>query len=101
MPAYMIVQIRVIRREQGLSDYRDAVGPLAQQFGGRYLVAGGVKVDVLEGAHDGRGLVVFEFPSLDAIQRFWNSSDYAKVKKLRAGLAEMDIWAVPGVGDRV
>jgi len=97
VPAYMIVQIKVIRREQGLSDYRDAVGPLAQQFGGRYLVAGGVKVDVLEGSHDGRSLVIFEFPSLVAIHSFWDSPAYAEVKMLREGLAELDVWAVPGV----
>ncbi len=96
MPAYMIVQINITRRE-GWSAYRDAVGPLAEQFGGRYLVAGGIKPEVLEGSHDGRSLAVFEFPSLDAVHRFWNSPDYAEVKKLREGLAELDVWAVPGV----
>ncbi len=97
MPAYMMVQIRVITLGQGLSDYRDAVGPLSRKFGGRYLVAGRAKVEVLEGAHDGRSLVIFEFPSLEAIHSFWNSPAYAEVKKLREGLAELDVWAVPGL----
>ena len=96
MPAYMITQIDITRKE-GWSAYRDAVGPLAQRFGGRYFVAGGVKVQVLEGSHDGRSLVVHEFPSLDTIHSFWNSPEYAEVKQLRAGLAELDVWAVPGV----
>ena len=52
---------------------------------------------MLEGTHDGRGLVLFEFPSMDAIRSFWNSSDYAEVKKLRHGSSELDVWAVPGV----
>lgn len=95
MPAYMIAQIKLTHKE-GWSRYRDAVGPLAQRFDGRYLVAGGVKVEVLEGAHDGRSLVIFEFPSIDAIHSFWNSPEYAEVKKLREGLAELDVWAVPG-----
>ena len=96
MAAYLIAQIK---RGPGkdLTAYRDAVGPLAQRFGGRYLVAGGVKVDVLEGSHDGRSLVVFEFPSLEAIHSFWDSPDYAEVRKLREGLADFDVWAVPGV----
>ena len=96
MPAYMITQIAITRRE-GWSLYRDAVGPLAQRFGGLYRVAGAAKVQVLEGSHDGRSLVVFEFPSIEAIQSFWNSAEYAEVKKLREGLAELDVWAVPGV----
>ena len=98
MSAYMIIQIKITRKE-GWSLYRDAVGPLTRRFGGRYLVAGGAKVDVLEGSHDGRSLVVFEFPSVDAIHRFWSSPEYAEVKKLREGLAELDVWAVPGVED--
>lgn len=97
MPAYMMVQIRVVTPGRGLSDYRDAVGPLSQQFGGRYLVAGRAKVEVLEGAHDGRSLVIIEFPSLEAIHSFWDSPAYAEVKKLREGLAELDVWAVPGL----
>lgn len=96
MPAYMIVQIKIVRKE-GWSAYRDAVGPLSERFGGRYVVAGGAKVEVLEGSHDGRSLVVFEFPSMDAIRSFWASPEYAQVKKLREGLAELDVWAVPGV----
>ncbi len=92
----MIAQIRLLRRE-GWSEYRDAVGPLAARFGGRYIVAGGAKVEVLEGAHDGRSLVVFEFPDVTAIDAFWRSAEYAALKALRAGLAELDVWAVPGV----
>lgn len=95
MPAYMIIQIKILKRE-GWSIYRDAVGALAQRFGGRYVVAGGVKIEVLEGSHDGRSLVMFEFPSMEALHKFWASPEYAEVKKLREGLAELDVWAVPG-----
>lgn len=95
MAAYMIIQIKFTGHE-GWSAYRDAFGPMAQRFGGRYLVAGGVKVEVLEGSHDGRSLVVLEFPTMDAMHSFWNSPEYAEVKKLREGLAELDVWAVAG-----
>ena len=61
MSAYLTVQIN-ITSEQRWPEYRAAVGPLAQRFGGHYIVAGGVKVDVLEGSHDGRSVVVLEFP---------------------------------------
>ncbi len=95
MAAYLIVQIK-ITREQGWPAYRAAVGPLAQQFGGRHIVRG-AEVEVLEGSYDGRRLVIFEFPSTEAIRAFWRSPEYAEVKKLREGLAELDAWAVPGV----
>jgi uncharacterized protein (DUF1330 family) len=97
MPAYLIVQLRFTGGDRtALTPYRTAVGPLAERFGGRYLVAGGAKVETLEGSHDGRSFVMFEFPSMEAIRAFWSSPDYADVKKLRAGLAELDVWAVPG-----
>jgi uncharacterized protein (DUF1330 family) len=50
---------------------------------------------VLEGAHDGRRFVVFEFPSMDAVRAFWGSSQYKDVKRLREGAARIDVWAVP------
>jgi uncharacterized protein (DUF1330 family) len=97
MPAYLIIQIRFTAPKERFAAYRDAVGPLAAEFGGRYLVAGGAKIDVLEGSLEDRSLVIFEFPSLNAIQSFWNSPRYADVKKLREGLAALDVWALPDV----
>lgn len=96
MPAYLIIQIKFTAPKEKFGSYRDAVGPLAAEFGGRYLIAGGAKVDPLEGSHDGRSLVMFEFPSMDALHEFWSSPRYADVKMLRQGLADLDVWAVPG-----
>ena len=95
MPAYLVVQIKITRAEAWPA-YRTAVGPLAERFGGRYLVRG-ADVEVLEGSHDGRRLVIFEFPSREAIRSFWHSPEYAEVKKLREGAAELDAWAMTGV----
>ncbi len=95
MPAYMIVQIK-ITREDGWPEYREQVSKLFAQHGGRYLVRGG-PVEVLEGSHDGRRIVVFEFPSMEVIRSAWNSPEYAKIKKLREGSGELDVLAVPGV----
>ncbi len=95
MPAYLLAQIRVTN-EDVWSHYRAEVGPLAEKFGARYL-ARGTAVEVLEGSHDGRRLVIFEFPSMESIHTFWNSAEYAKVKALRAGAATLDVWAVSGI----
>ena len=95
MPAYLIVQIK-ITREEGGPEYRKQVAELFAKHGGRYLVRGG-EVEVLEGSYNGRRIVVFEFPSMEVIRSVWNSPEYARVKKLREGLGELDVWAVPGV----
>jgi uncharacterized protein (DUF1330 family) len=93
MPALLIIQASVERRD-AYKAYQAAVQPLISSFGGK-LKGSGVGLEVLEGAHDGRRLVVFEFPSLEKIKEFWNSPAYAKVKKLREGAAKIDVWAVP------
>jgi uncharacterized protein (DUF1330 family) len=96
MPAaYLIVQIK-ITHEEGWPEYRQNVAELFAKHGGRYLIRGG-PVEVLEGSYDGRRLVVFEFPSVEAIRSVWNSPGYAEVKKLREGTGELDVWAVQGV----
>jgi len=95
MAAYMIVQM-TINDEPQYQKYREAVVPLIVKFGGKFAIRGG-KVGILEGNHDGRRLVVFEFPTLEAIHAFWNSPEYVPVKKLRQGAAVLDVWAVQGV----
>jgi uncharacterized protein (DUF1330 family) len=42
-------------------------------------------------------MVIFEFPSMDAIKAFWNSAEYVPVKKIREGAAKLDVWVVEGV----
>jgi uncharacterized protein (DUF1330 family) len=95
MAAYLVAQIQVTRPE-GFQEYRERVGPCFARFGGRYLVRGG-PVETLEGSYDGRRLVIFEFPDMEALHAAWSSDEYAGVKRLREGSAVLDVWAVPGV----
>jgi uncharacterized protein (DUF1330 family) len=95
MPAYLIVQ-GSINDEAQYQKYREAVVPLITSHGGRFLVRGG-KVEVLEGTPDDRRPVIFEFPSMAALQAFWDSPDYVPVKKLRQHAASFNVWAVEGV----
>ena len=93
MIAYMIVQATITNAEQ-FGKYREAVMPLIASFGGKHVRGG--TVELLEGQQDGRGIALFEFPSMDAIHSFWNSSEYVPVKEIRRGAATLDVWAVPG-----
>ncbi|MCG2645776.1 MULTISPECIES: DUF1330 domain-containing protein [Bradyrhizobium] len=94
MPAYFIVQ-NTIKDEAQYQKYVQAVVPFIASFGGK-LAARRAKVEVLEGEHDQRPVVMFEFPDMEAIHAFWNSPDYVPIKKLREGIATMNIWAFPG-----
>jgi uncharacterized protein (DUF1330 family) len=94
MPAYFIVQ-NTIKDEAQYQKYVQAVLPFIAKFGGK-LVARRAKVEVLEGEHDQRPVIMFEFPDMEAIHAFWNSPDYVPIKKLREGIATMNIWAFPG-----
>lgn len=65
MTAYFVVQATISDQTQ-YQKYREAVVPLIAKFGGK-IVARGAKVDVFEGEHDTRPVVMFEFPSMEAI----------------------------------
>lgn len=92
---YIIVRIKRTRQE-GWSEYRTAVTKLISEYGGRYIVQGGM-VELLEGQYDGRQLVILEFPSIDIVRSFWHSAAYADVKALRDSSGELDAWAISGV----
>jgi uncharacterized protein (DUF1330 family) len=95
MSAYFVVQATITNEPQ-YQKYREAVVPFIAKFGGK-IVARGAKVEVFEGEHDTRPVVMFEFPTMEAIQAFWNSPDYAPIKKLREDAATINVWAFPGI----
>lgn len=94
MTAFLAMQI-TITDEARWDTYRDAVVPLIALFGGKRVSQSAGAV-LLEGRDDGRRIVLFEFPSMDAIHAFWRSPEYQPVKELRRGAATLEAWAVPG-----
>ena len=94
MPAYMIVTAQIADRDAFIGGYGAAAGKLVEQFGGKYVLRGpGVKL--LEGEFgDGASMVISEWPDKDAALAFWNSSEYAEVKKLREGVAECQVLLI-------
>jgi uncharacterized protein (DUF1330 family) len=94
MAAYMIVLAKITDRERFLSGYGQAAAALIQKRGGRYLLRG-PGVQVLEGDWgDGAGAVISEWPDMAALRAFWDSPEYAEVKKLREDIADCRVWAV-------
>ena len=96
MPAYMIVTAAIHDREAFLGGYGRAAAELIERFGGRYLLRG-PGAECLEGDFgDGASMVVSKWPDRAAAKAFWNSPEYAEVKKLREGLADVQVLLIDG-----
>lgn len=96
MPAYMIVTAAIHDREKFVSGYGAAAAALIPQFGGQYLLRG-PGAECLEGEWgDGASMVISKWPDRDAARAFWNSPEYAEVRKLREGLADVQVLLIDG-----
>ncbi|KPC24575.1 Uncharacterized protein AC496_3093 [Pseudomonas savastanoi pv. glycinea] len=52
----------------------------------------------MEGEAESRRVVIVEFPSVEAAQKFYNSEEYTKARHLREGAAdEMQLFIVEGM----
>lgn len=92
MAGYLIANIEVTDPAK-FEEYRQKVTPVVEKFGGRYLVRGG-DIRRLEGHFN--ALVVLEFPTLEAAQRFYDSLEYQPILKLRLASARSDLVLAEG-----
>jgi uncharacterized protein (DUF1330 family) len=95
MPAYVIADIEVTD-SAGYQDYAQQAPPIIARHGGRYLVRGGA-VNMLEGEWSPRRLVILEFDSVEAAQRWHSSEDYAAPKALRQRTSRGNFVVVEGL----
>ncbi|HXY30536.1 MAG TPA: DUF1330 domain-containing protein [Gemmatimonadaceae bacterium] len=94
MPAYVIADTH-ITDQKTYEEYKRRVAPLIAKFGGRFLVRGG-KHTVLEGTWRPHRLVVIEFPTIEALDTWYHSPEYAPVLALRQPAATVQLVAVEG-----
>jgi uncharacterized protein (DUF1330 family) len=92
MSAYFIVDLDVHDPET-FAVYRDGVGAFVAKHGGEYLARGG-ETEVFEGDFVPHRLIVFRFPSRDAIRAFLADPDYLPLKELRFRSATTRAFAV-------
>jgi uncharacterized protein (DUF1330 family) len=83
--AYLVVQADINNPER-YADYAKAAPDIVTKYGGRYLARGGRAV-TLEGPPARSRVVVIEFPSVEAAERFYHSPEYTAARKLREGSA--------------
>jgi len=87
------------KSEAWIPDYLAAVGPLVEKHGGKYL-ARTSSHERLEGSGTSPALiVVIEWPSKDAFQRFYRDPAYQPFLQARLAGAENDFFTVEGKDD--
>jgi uncharacterized protein (DUF1330 family) len=92
--AYVLVEIEVTDPE-AYAEYGKLAFPNVERHGGRFLVRGGA-TEMLEGDWAPR-IVLLEFESLDAIQRWYHSDDYQAILPMRLNSTKSRLIAVDGV----
>ncbi len=94
MAAYMIVAAKIHDRDKFRSGYGSAAAALVHKFGGEYLVLA-PGAELLEGSLEGyTSIAISKWPDRASARAFWDSAEYAEVKKLREGLADVEVQLV-------
>ena len=97
MAAYLIVTAQLRDRERFLAGYAPAAAALTARFGGEYVLRA-PGAEVLEGDHPGGSVVVSRWPDRATALAFWQSPEYADVRRLRDGIADCQVLIVEEPG---
>ena len=95
MAAYLIADLDV-KNPAGIENYRAKVGDTITKYGGKFVVRGGAH-EVLEGDWRPTRLVLLEFPTMDALKRWYHSPEYGPLIAERKAAAATDIVIVDGL----
>jgi uncharacterized protein (DUF1330 family) len=95
MPAgYAIFNIEIVNPD-AYKEYVHKVRPIAEQFGGEYLVRGGNN-QVVEGDWQYSRNVVIKFPSYEKALEWYNSKEYQPIKQIRIDNAKSNGIIIQG-----
>ena len=95
MPAYVIADVRAVRDQDALVEYRRRNTDAVANHGGRFLIRGG-DAALLEGEWPTQRVVLIEFPGAAAARAWWESEEYAPLKELRRAASDTNILLVEG-----
>lgn len=94
MSAYLIVEIDIFD-PAGFGEYRKAVVPLIQKYGGKY-VAVDDQIETLEGDWSPKRIVMIEFPSMERAKEWFGCEEYREPCKIRKRTAKTNMILVDG-----
>jgi uncharacterized protein (DUF1330 family) len=86
MAAFFFYDLLEVLDEAKMAAYREKVFENVEDFGGTYRVVGGEQ-ETLEGDWKFTFPVVIEFDDKESLLRWYNSPEYADLKKLRHAAA--------------
>jgi uncharacterized protein (DUF1330 family) len=95
MVAYLIVDLD-IHDPDSFQKYREGVPAFIAKHGGEYIVRGG-EFEVIEGDWQPHRLVLFRFPSRQAIRDFFADPEYAGLKEIRFKTSKTIAIAMDGI----
>ena len=78
---YLLGQISISDKSQ-YKLYDSKIGSVIEEFGGKYLVKGGLRI-VKEGNPFFKRDVLVEFKDIETAQRFFSSQQFKKISKFR------------------
>ena len=81
MSGFAIFNIEIKKPEQ-YKEYVEKVKPIAEKFGGEYIVRGG-ETTIVEGNWTFPRTVVIKFPSYEKALDWYNSQEYKPIKQIR------------------
>ena len=81
MSGFAIFNIQINKLEE-YKEYVKKVKPIAERFGGEYIVRGG-ETKVLEGTWTYPRTVVIKFPSYEKALEWYRSDEYEPIKQIR------------------
>ncbi len=96
MAAYFIAQI-TIHDPDGYQGYLEGFMPIFDRHGGRLLTVSSKPVEVIEGTWPEDGIVLMEFPSLEAAKAWKDDPDYVELAKIRHKTATANMVLVEGL----
>ena len=95
MSAYILVQINITNKDE-YKKYLKQVTPIADKYGGEYIIRGG-NSKVLLGSWDYERTVVIKFPSYDIAIEWYNSEEYRPVRKIREDNSNANLIIIEGL----
>jgi uncharacterized protein (DUF1330 family) len=95
MSAYVISEVDV-RDAAGFEAYRSIAAKAVAQYGGRYLVRGGI-ANAAEGGPPPKSIIVVEFSSMEKLHEWYASPEYAEALKVRQTALDRRLIFVEGV----
>jgi uncharacterized protein (DUF1330 family) len=99
MSVYLVCMVRVDDPEV-YKKYTARTPALIEKYGGRFVVRGG-PVEAIEGPEFGDRLVIVEFPSKEAVDKFYHSEEYQAVMRHRTASSESRFLLAEGVPEGV